>query len=438
MATGYPAMDPLQVPELLSTIATYLDRSSLLAALQVSRAWNATCRPVLWATCRFSADTYNEHLSLFEANAPHIRRMETKGRLIGGEMRFVAQKCSNLVALSLSSCQLTPVSLDTLCAGIPALHALSFLLCSGITSKSLAARLHRLPRLAKLDIVVHAQDRGNGDWRERDMAAILTQSPLLESLRIVGPDLSHLHLLDIQRREDPLRLKHLQLVSTFISETALKALLSKSPNLVTLMLLQNANKSSTVQVIAQNCPKLEMLELRNSKSVATSAFDTVFKRCTQLTRLDIAYTLIYDSALIALSQHCSQMKMLDLTGCSRVTHVAFLQMMRSLTQLRELRVRGCTKLTIKAFSGTTEDGAPEWWGSRDTLEDLNMATVGIRVESDSLGQLMGHLGSLKRLRHLRLDEAMSEHVMVKQFLEKNSATLALWVEPPVRDITTME
>ncbi|KAI8348141.1 hypothetical protein B0O80DRAFT_490193 [Mortierella sp. GBAus27b] len=316
-------MSPFDIPELLSLVACYLDRSSLYASIQVCRAWHGICFPLLWSSCLFTAEIYGAYHDVYDEHAPLIRHMQAKGRLIGGEMRYVAHRCPNLASLSLQHCQVTPMSLDTLFDGLPNVQSLTFDLCSGVNSSSIATRLARLPRLSKLEIVVHAQQRGNGDWREDDVALMLTNCVSLESLKIVGPDLSHVHLLSIQRQEKPLQLKHLHLVSTFISEKALKTLLLKSPNLSTLILLHNANKSSTVHLIGENGPMLEMLQLRNSKSVTMSAFDTLFKKCPLLKTLDISFTLIQDATLAGLAHHCPQLRVLDLTGCSRITHDAF-------------------------------------------------------------------------------------------------------------------
>ncbi|KAF9360803.1 hypothetical protein BGX26_007565 [Mortierella sp. AD094] len=413
-------MNPLHIPELLHIVCLHLDKSSLLAGVRVNKTWYNICKPLLWESCSFSAEQYNSFHDVFDQNAPLIRNLEAKLRLIGGEIRFVAQHCINLKALTLRYCRVSPSSLDVLCNGIPRVQYLTFDLCLGVNTTSIAPRLTRLPSLTHLEIIAHTQDRGSGDWRENEMALLLTQCLLLEYLKIVGADLSHVHLFAVQRHPTPLRLVNLELVSTFISENALKNLLGKSPNLSTLILLNNANKNSTIQVIAENCPNLRMLELKNSKSIATSAFDSVFKKCPLLTNLNISHTLIYDAAISALAHHCTQLRILDLRGCSRVTHTAFLELMSTLTCLQHLRVGGCTKLKIEAFSGE----AP--WSSRENLEVLEMPSVGIHPESDKLNGLVRHLRSLSRLRSLHLDEAVSQHPEIVEFLA-NSTDVSLLV-----------
>ncbi|KAI1314569.1 hypothetical protein EDD11_001998 [Mortierella claussenii] len=349
--------------------------------------------------------------------------MEAKHRLIGGEMRFVAQLCTHLCSLTLRSCRVSPSSLDILCSGIPRVQFLVFDLCLGVTSASVASRLTRLPRLSHLEIMVHLQERGHGDWRENDMALLLTGCLSLESIKIVGSDLSHVHLLNVQRHESPLRLKYLYLISTFISENALKNLLSKCPSLSTLILLQNANKNATVQAIAETCPNLTMLELRNSKSIATFAFDAVFKGCPLLTHLDISYTLIFDAAVSALAQHCPELRVLDLTGCSRVTNASFREMMAALRHLRELKVGGCSKIKVEGFSGQ------EAWASRDSLEVLEMPFVGIRANVDVLHGLVAHLRSLTRLRRWTVDEEVGQHSLMQDVLKDRPEVVVSIAEP---------
>ncbi|KAF8976878.1 hypothetical protein BGZ46_007883 [Entomortierella lignicola] len=404
-------MNPLYIPELINIVCLHLDKYSLLSGALVSRSWYNTCKPLLWESCSFSAEQYNAFHDVFDEHAPLIHYLEAKHRLIGGEMRFVSQHCVNLKALTLRFCQMSPSSLDLLCNGIPRVQYLTFDLCPGVNTTSLASRLARLPSLTHLEINAHKQDRGSGDWRENDMAFMLTQCLLLKQLKIVGADLSHVHLFEVQRHPTALRLEDIQLVSTFITENALKNLLGKSPNLFRLILLHNANKNSTVQAIAENCPNLRSLELKNSKSIATSAFDSVFKGCPLLTNLDISHTLIYDSVILTLAHNCHSLRVLDLKGCSRITHIAFLELMSTLKHLQYLCVEECTKLKIEAFSGATP------WSCRESLEVLEMPNVGIDGMSDNLDGLVRHLGSLLRLRTLHLDDLVSNHSTMVRFLE---------------------
>ncbi|KAF9272169.1 hypothetical protein BGZ68_002638, partial [Mortierella alpina] len=324
--------------------------------------------------------------------------MDAEQRLIGRDARFIAHQCINLSDLKLRSCYLIPASLDILFDGILKVKRLTLELCRGVNS-SIAPRLARLPELHDLDITVHTQERGNGDWREDDMVLLLTRCRRLQSLKIFGPDLSHIHLLSLKRQSVSLGLVNLELVWTFISENALTVLLGKSPFLSSLILLHNATKNSTVLAIAQSSPRLQVLGLRNSTSISTAAFDSVFKNQPTLIQLDLSRTLIHDAAVIMLAQSCGQLQDLNLNGCSRVTTAAFLKLISMLGKLRTLRVSGCTKLKREAFLGATP------WACKDTLQELEMASVGIRAETEALEGVVDLLCSLKRLRQLCLDSA---------------------------------
>ncbi|KAF9117930.1 hypothetical protein BGW39_001644 [Mortierella sp. 14UC] len=403
-------MNPLTIPELLTSICYQLDRPSLVAAARVSKQWSETCTIILWESCPFTADLYNAYPSAFDDHAHLVRHMDAKMRLIGREMRFIAHQCTNMTELTIRHCQFTSASLDVLFGGIPRVGHLTLELCRGVNS-TIAARLVQLPRLSHLDLTVHTQERGNGDWREEHMVTLLTRCQL-EYFKILGPDLSHVHLAGVARHESPLPLVSLHLIGTFIPDDALDRLLAKSPRLSTLVLLNNANKNSTLQTIAKKGSSLRMLELRNSKSVTTPAFDAVFKTCHLLTRLDISGTLIHDAAISTLARHCPWVQVLDMTGCSRITSTSFLEMMVTLEELKELRVGGCTRLSIGSFSGTVA------WASRGGLEVLDMPSVGIKVEKDSLGGLIQHLEALPRLRHLTMDEPVGAHRAMQEYLSR--------------------
>ncbi|KAF9926189.1 hypothetical protein FBU30_004190 [Linnemannia zychae] len=401
-------MNPLVIPELLTSICYQLDRPSLIAAAQVSRQWSETCNVILWETCPFSADRYNAYPSAYDDNAHLIRYLDAKMRLIGREMRFIALQCTNMTELAIRHCQFTFASLDVLCGGLSQVTHLTLESCRGVNS-TIASRLVRLPKLTHLELIIHGQERGNGDWREEHIVTLLTRCQL-EYLKILGPDLSHIHLRGVARYENPLPLVYLHLIGTFIPDDALDRLLAKCPRLWTFVLLNNASKNSTLQTIAKNGSTLRALELRNCKSVTTPAFDAVFKTCHLLTRLDISGTLIHDPALSTLVRHCPWIQILDLTGCSRITSVSFLELMATLEELKELRVGGCTKLSVAGFSGEVA------WMCRNRLEVLDMPSVGIKVDKDSLSRLVQHLESLTRLRQLTMDEAVGGHRTVQEYM----------------------
>ncbi|KAF9089589.1 putative VIER F-box protein 1 [Mortierella sp. AD031] len=413
-------MNPLVIPELLTSICYQLDRPSLVMAAQVSKQWSETCTVILWETCPFTAENYNAYSSAFDNHAYLIRTMDAKMRLIGRDMRFIAHQCTNMTELTICHCQFTPASLDILCGGIPRVDHLTLELCRGVNS-TIAPRLVRLPRLSHLEVIVHTQERGSGDWREEHIVTLLTRCQL-EYLKVLGPDLSHVHLAGVARYENPLQLVFLHLIGTFIPDNALGRLLAKCPRLSTFVLLNNSNKNSTLQEIAKNCPSLRMLELRNSKSVTTPAFDAIFKTCHLLIRLDISCTLVHDAALSTLVRNCPRVQVLDLTGCSRITSVSFLELIATLEELRELRVGGCTRLLVDSFSGTAA------WVSQSRLEILDMPSVRIKVGKDSLDGLIRHLDSLTRLRHLTVDEPLGHHNSVKEFLSRRPG-VALTINP---------
>ncbi|KAG0040340.1 hypothetical protein BGZ82_003645 [Podila clonocystis] len=391
-------MDPLSVPELLSTVCKHLDIPSLLSASLVSRFWSVVCKPLVWQQCSFTAERYNANHTLFDNNAHLIRSMDAKHRLIGGDMRFIAQQCVNLRVLKLINCRMTPASFDVLCDGIPQVHSMTLEHCLGVNSR-MASNVSRLTYLSSLSIMVHAQERGEGDWREDDMVLLLARSPL-QSLHILGPDLSHIHLRGLGRSPESLQLTHLYLVSTFISHSALTVLLQKSPRLATLVLLHNAIKNTTVQTIAENCTALAHLGLRQAKSVSTAGFESLFKKIQWLKCLDISFTLVQDPVAAALARHCPKLQVLNMSYCTRLTHVGLWELLSGLSDLQDLCMSGCTKLKIEGVSGK------EAWACQRSLEVLDISYIGIRVGLDPLDVLIGHLLSLSKLKVLRVDEGL--------------------------------
>ncbi|KAF9399839.1 hypothetical protein BGZ94_005590, partial [Podila epigama] len=396
-------MEPLSIPEILTTVCYNLDKPSLRRAILVSRLWSEVCRRLLWRHCSFTAEDYNAYQATFEDNAHLINAIEARYRLLSNEMRFIAHHCPNLKVLTLVNCHMTAANLDALCGGIPNVETLTLDHCAGVNSR-VSSYLARLPKLSNLSILVHAQQRGEGDWREEDMVVLLTQCPLL-SLRIRGPELSHIHLNGLKRLPASLRLKHLYIISTFISQTALSIILQKSPQLATLVLLHNAIKNSTAQTIAKDCTTLTHLNLRLANSVSTSGFEAVFKRNQWLRHLDISHTMINDAALSCLAHHCSRIETLNLAGCTRLTHVGFWEVIKSLADLQDLCLGGCARLKVLGLSG--EDN----WACKESLRVLDISNVGLRLD-DQLDLLVGHLLSLRRLQCLTVDANLVDTLTV--------------------------
>ncbi|KAG0340529.1 hypothetical protein BG004_006365 [Podila humilis] len=406
-------MDPLTVPELLSIVCGNLDKSSLLKATLVSRLWSTVCKPLVWRQCCFTAEIYSSHQPIFDSNAHFIHSISAKRRLIGGDMRFIAQQCVNLRVLNLVDCRMTPASFDILCDGIPHVRSLTLEHCIGVNSR-MVTKLNRLTHLAELSIMVHTQERGHGDWREDELAQLLVRSPL-RSLHIVGPDLSHIHLQALERSPEPLSLEHLYLHSTFISPNALAVLLQKSNGLKTLILLHNAIKNSTIQAIAENCTTLTKLGLRQTKSVSSTGFEVLFERSPWLTSLDISNTLVQDAAIVSLSRHCPKLQVLNLSHCTRLTGIR--ELLESLVELRDLCLTGCSRLQVQALSGSKP------WASSGSLEVLDISHTGIRMVP--MEGLIDRLQQLKRLRVLIIDEF--QRSLKTSNAIQDAVTLANWI-----------
>ncbi|KAG0055030.1 hypothetical protein BGZ83_009800 [Gryganskiella cystojenkinii] len=349
-------MNPVTIPELLTLVCAKLDKNGLLTGTLVCHSWSQICVPLLWETCYFSAELYREYHAVFDAHGSMIRHLEAKHRLIGGDMRFIAQQCPQLQTLALRRCALTPATIDILCEGSLQIQSLTLDNCPGVKS-SIVEKLSRLPRLSSLEISIQRQERGQGDWREEHLIHLLTQCTELRALKIKGPDFSHIHLLRLQSHPTPLQLFHLELISTFMPADALGRLLRKSV-------------------------------------------------CPNLVDMDLSLTLVNDTAIATLTKVCPRLRKLDLTGCSRLTTVGLKEVFERSSALQELKVRGCRRVTIEAFSGEVP------WACQRSLESLDMASVGIVAASDELGGLVRQWRSMVRLRLLEVDDQVGAQSLV--------------------------
>ena len=165
------------------------------------------------------------------------------------------------------------------------------------------------------------------------------------------------------------RLRHLDLAGNTISETAIETVAQACPQLECLIMRDcdvtdatlwavaqgcrqlkeldvshNLVSNAAIQAVAQACPQLRSLNVSYCYYLRDEAIDSVALGCSQLECLDVSGLNITDAAIHAVTQGCSQLKQLDITQCAMLTESALVSIMESCTHLRFLKhcIRGQT------------------------------------------------------------------------------------------------
>ena len=142
------------------------------------------------------------------------------------------------------------------------------------------------------------------------------------------------------------RLRHLDLAGNTISETAIETVAQACPQLECLIMRDCDVTDATLWAVAQHCPQLKELDV-SFNCVSDAAIETVAQACSQLERLYLADGYVH-SALWAVAQGCRQLKELDVSH-NLVSNAAIQAVAQACPQLRSLNVSYCYYLRDEAI-----------------------------------------------------------------------------------------
>lgn len=93
--------------------------------------------------------------------------------------------------------------------------------------------------------------------------------------------------------------------------------------------------------IIEICPKLSSLKLNRNDQLPYQSW-TLLQKLPQLLKLEIADSIyLKDNELGILVNSCSQLEVLNLSGCSQLSRQAFFELAHTMTNLRELDLKKC-------------------------------------------------------------------------------------------------
>jgi Leucine Rich repeat len=101
-----------------------------------------------------------------------------------------------------------------------------------------------------------------------------------------------------------------------------------------------------LQALAQHCTGLTKLYLAGCRLITDTGLQALAQHCTGLKELYLAgCRLITDTGLQALAQHCTGLKELNLAGCRLITDVGLQALAQHCTGLTELYLAECSLIT---------------------------------------------------------------------------------------------
>ncbi|KAG0252258.1 hypothetical protein BG011_007095 [Mortierella polycephala] len=324
------------VPEIVRSIAEFLDTSSLAACCRVSRMWEIHCRPLMW---RHVADKHWNNGGFCTAIKAHSHYVRTV-------------RCENYTDYD-----------EVLSCDFPRLNALSFhgsrepvhikekilekvkgtltslvlrAIANTLTIETTQA-IQGLGRLKTLKLV-------NVAVRHEHLQDIIRQCENLEFLTLSKVDLHYdeaqimkeLNMqvqqnspVDISRiyaatNQTPItsQIKYLAIKDVEVPSYYLTLLIRQCPGLLELSLARNESLTlctDFLQAIKETCPRLYAIDFGSCKQLDGQILRSLFSAIKQLTVINLSGTLITDEELSFLADECKSIRRLDIQHCTMIT-----------------------------------------------------------------------------------------------------------------------
>ena len=382
------------LPEILTLIFTFLELSDKGRVGQVCSMWrDAAYNKQVWKNveAKLHLNQYIPSLfpSLFIRGIKKIQILSLKKNI----RYLVLQSLTSIESLNLRGCyKLTDSSFTYLLnQQLTSLTSLNISLCKQITDNTLSTISANLLSLTSLNISGCSNVTGNGIL---SIASNLTNLKILKmrSLRhltdeciqyITGtsylsvPGLLKLEVLDLQ---DCQRIKDDSLANISATLTHLKCLNLNFCNEITDHgLLHLSTMSSLRELSLRLCSNIGDLGIAHLAASSN----------TQLTVLDVSFCdLITDHSLTSISQGIFQLRSLGLSACS-ITDAGVSTLVQTVSNLRILHLGQCTRLSDKCIESISKQ--------LPYLEFLDLYGC-LNISKHKIQTLSPNMPALKRLK----------------------------------------
>ncbi|KAG0300286.1 hypothetical protein BGZ98_009305 [Dissophora globulifera] len=391
------------IPEIIRSIAEFLDKPSLAASCRVSKMWATHCTPLLWKHVVDKHWRDGRFYSSIRSQSHYIRTVKCEEMLLcdlprlktisfHGERENMAikEKLLHKVRNTITSLVLSSVCTVMSCETVAAIRSLEHLT---------TLKLHNM-ELKREQLSNILRDCGNLEFlslsRVRAISTLdhttdedANDDTIFEALAPEGANLS------------ATRIKYLALKEIAVSSSYLTALIKICPELLELSLARNENMyitSDLIRTMKASCPRLYALDVGSCKQIDRETFSTLFTSITQLTVINLSGTRVADEELLLLAENCKSVSRLDIQYCTMITSKGLHQFLSNCgTSLRHLEASGvtvepesfdrhqwtCTNLQI-LFVHVSLVGSPVLSKISALTTDSSRGPVGSSTETESM------------------------------------------------------
>ncbi|KAF9906720.1 hypothetical protein EC991_000312 [Linnemannia zychae] len=340
------------VPEIIRSIAEFLDKPSLAKCCRVSKFWTTHCTPLLWRHIvdkhwrfgRFCAsiqsqshyirsikcEDWTDYEEMLLCQFPRLKGIAFHGSKESMAMRekILAKVTTTLTSLVLSSVA-SDLSVDS-AKTIQNLHQLTTLKIINMTvsHRLLADILHQCDNLDFLSL-------SRVQLEESTTTALAVDnggSILAGKNRVLGLF--------------PTRIKYLAMKEVTASPEYLKEMIKNCPNLLELSFARNESLVITtemIRVMQETCPRLYAIDIGSCKVLDRETFTPLFTTLTPMTILNLSGTKVGDEDLSTLALKCRALIRLDIQYCTQISSKGLHRFLsRCSPTLRHLEASGVT------------------------------------------------------------------------------------------------
>ncbi|KAF9142098.1 hypothetical protein BGX30_003414 [Mortierella sp. GBA39] len=345
------------VPEIIRSVAEFLDKPSLAKCCRVSKFWSTHCTPLLWRHIVDKHWRFGRFCSSIQSQSHYIRSIKCEDWTDYEEMLLC--QFPRLKGIAFHGSKESMAVREKILAKVS--NTLMSLVLSSVASELSADSskaiqiMHQLTTLKIINMTVN----------QHHLADILRQCENLDFL-----SLSRVHLdnsaampahgavvgggsgsgLVVAGKPDleavPTRIKYLAMKEVTVSAEYLTGMIRNCPNLLELSFARNETlviTSEMIRVMQKSCPRLYAIDIGSCKQLERETFTPLFTTLTQMTILNLSGTRVGDEDLLILAQKCRSLIRLDIQYCTQVSSKGLHRFLsRCSSTLRHLEASGVT------------------------------------------------------------------------------------------------
>lgn len=315
------------MPEIVRSIAEFLDKSSLAVCCRVSRIWSTLCTPLLWRHivdkhwrdsrfCRsiqhqarfirsLKCEDWTDYEELLLCDFPRLKSISLYG---SKDPMTTKEKILDKVRPTLSSLVLSAVSpdllSDTTLTSVQGLQQLTTLKLLNLTIQQ--------DQLTKIFLYCH-------NLEFLSLTRVLFQD---DTQDFFTHSQKSLVKSEAWTKRGATRIKYLAFKEVAITSEYLEILVRVCPGLLELSVARNEGLQISlecVMILKRSCPSLYALDVGSCKQLDKGTFRLLFVSFPFLTVINLSGTTIMDRELLLVAENCKELLRLDIQYCTSIT-----------------------------------------------------------------------------------------------------------------------